>query len=125
MNNEEIRLIFETSVNQWVSSGSRVLLVVPDTTRTAPIASLLGMLYPVLHKAGAEVTILIALGTHPPLSSDVLAKHLGLNELAACGYPAPLVLNHEWNNPETLLTIGELSVDEIRKLTSGLMAERV
>ncbi len=125
MNDDEIRRLFQAQVPAWIQPRERILLVVPDTTRTAPIARLIGLLYPFLLEAGAEVTILVALGTHPPLSEDVLRTHLGLDRLPPPGRGGPRVLNHAWNDPGQLLEFAELTADEVRQLSGGLMSERV
>ncbi len=121
MNDLEIANILKARVGECVRSGERVLLIVPDTTRTAPMARLLGLLCPVLRDAGAQVTILIALGTHPPMPDDALREHLGAAPYD-CGFR---IINHAWHRPEMVVSIGELSADEVRQLTGGLMAERV
>lgn len=121
MNDRDIKQVFATHVPAWVSPGDRVLLVVPDTTRTAPMARLLGLLLPVLHDAGAKTTILVALGTHPPLPDAVLREHLG----AAAFADGVRVLNHAWNDPDAVFSVGSLSADEVGELSGGLLAEAV
>src|ERR1041384_6899797 len=60
--------------------GKRVLLIVPDGTRTAPI----GLVFKALHKEIGEVTkaldILIALGTHQPMSDAAICRRLDISE---------------------------------------------
>ncbi len=121
MNDHEIRQIFEAQVPEWVAPGGRVLLVVPDTTRTAPMARLLALLLPVLRAAGAETTILVALGTHPPPSDAVLREHLGPAAFA----DGVRVLNHIWDDPGALMSVGVLPADEVASLSGGLLAEDV
>jgi len=121
MNDHAINRVFAAHVPHWVTSGERVLLVVPDTTRTAPMARLLGLLLPVLREAGAETTILVALGTHPPLPDAVLLKHLG----AAAFADGVRVLNHAWDDPDAVFSVGSLSADEVSELSGGLLAEAV
>ena len=121
MRDSDIRQLFEAQVPGWVAHGERVLLIVPDTTRTAPMARLLALLLPVLRAAGAETTILVALGTHPPLSDDVLRTHLG----SAAFSDGVRAVNHAWNDPDTVMTIGTLSADEVHALSGGLLAEDV
>lgn len=121
MNDHDISQVFAAHVPRWVTSGERVLLVVPDTTRTAPLARLLGLLLPVLREAGAETTILVALGTHPPLPEAVLRTHLGPAAFAA----GVRVLNHAWDNPEAVMSVGTLSAAEVSELSGGLLAEAV
>ncbi len=126
MTDTDIRQIFAANVPGWVKPRDRVLLVVPDTTRTAPLPRLLALLLPVLRGAGARVTILIAVGTHPPLSPDALRAHLGK---AAFGRGAAgrevRIVNHAWNDPGALVSVGALSADEVAELSGGLLVEPV
>jgi lactate racemase len=121
MTDAEIRQVFESHVPGWIAPGERLLLVVPDTTRSAPMARLMGLLLPVLRDKGCGVTVLVALGTHPPLSHDELVKHLG----PECFTDGVRVVNHSWDDPDAVMTIGRLSADEISELSGGLMAEDV
>lgn len=121
MTNLEIKKIFEKYVPEWISPGDHILLVVPDTTRTAPMAQLLELLLPILLAVETKITILIALGTHPPLPLSELRKHLG----SAAFVDGVRILNHEWNNPDAMMSIGTLSADEIAVLSGGLMTESV
>jgi nickel-dependent lactate racemase len=112
---------FAAEVPPLVEAGERVLLIVPDTTRTAPIAMLLSLLLPVLREAGAKVRILIALGTHPPLPDDVLYSHVGIDPST----DATPVLNHAWDDPGQLVSVGTMSAGEIAELSGGLMEQTV
>jgi len=50
-----------------VLANQRVLVIIPDLTRSAPIPLLFRLLYEVLGKQVARLDYLIALGTHSPL----------------------------------------------------------
>ncbi|MBL7115742.1 MAG: DUF2088 domain-containing protein [Kiritimatiellae bacterium] len=121
MNDTEIRAVCETHVPQWVAAGERVVLVVPDTTRTAPMARMMGLLLPVLRASGCEITVLVALGTHPPLSADALEAHLGIDPKG----DGVRILNHAWDDPDALMSVGTLSAEEVESLSGGLMCESV
>src|SRR6266849_3584216 len=58
----------------------KVLLVVPDGTRTAPV----GLLFQTLHRQMGEVTkafdVLVALGTHQPMSETAICQRLEISE---------------------------------------------
>src|SRR5437879_8932370 len=58
----------------------KVLLIVPDGTRTAPV----GLLFQTLHRQIAQVTrafdVLIALGTHQPMSEEAICQRLEISE---------------------------------------------
>src|SRR5215467_3028870 len=60
--------------------GKRVLLIVPDGTRTAPV----GLLFKSLHQQIGQVTksldVLIALGTHQPMSESAICQRLEISE---------------------------------------------
>src|SRR6266496_6218505 len=59
----------------------RVLLIVPDGTRTAPV----GLLFQTLYREIGEVTkafdVLVALGTHQPMSEAAICQRLEISEL--------------------------------------------
>src|SRR5918997_3566368 len=72
----EVRAIAERALAPLDLAGKSVLLIVPDATRTAPV----GMLFRVLHDLLAEQTrrfdVMIALGTHPPMSYEAINGRL-------------------------------------------------
>src|SRR3954466_15421230 len=87
--------------------GKRVLLIVPDGTRTAPV----GLVFKTLHKQIASATksfdVLIALGTHPPMSEEAICGRLEISMEERHGqYKGVQFFNHEWDNPAALKDIG-------------------
>ena len=106
--------------------GKRVLVIIPDGTRTAPIPLFFRLLYEQLGRRVARLDYLIALGTHPPMSDDAIDRLVGVTAAErAARYPNVRIYNHEWNNPATLKTIGVISRAEAGELTGGLLAEDV
>ncbi len=109
-----------------VGDARRILLIVPDGTRTAPVSAIVPRILSVLSGAGKQVDIIIALGTHQPLPDAARWSHVGLDQAdAARRYPGLRVLNHEWNNPVGLGVFGEIPAARVGELTGGLLAERV
>ncbi|HKT38774.1 MAG TPA: lactate racemase domain-containing protein [Ktedonobacterales bacterium] len=107
-------------------TGRRMLVVIPDGTRTAPIPPLFRLLYEQFGRRAAQLDYLIALGTHPPMSPDAIDRLVGATAAErAERYPNVRIFNHEWNNPHALETIGVISRDEAGALTDGLLAEEV
>ncbi|MDB6067695.1 MAG: hypothetical protein JWR26_3903 [Pedosphaera sp.] len=101
----------------------KVLLIVPDGTRTAPV----GLLFQTLHHQIASVTksfdVLIALGTHQPMSEPAICQRLEISESERLStYAKVRFYNHAWNDPAALKKIGSIPADEIAKLTDGLFA---
>jgi nickel-dependent lactate racemase len=102
--------------------GKRVLLIVPDATRTCP----LGLLFKGLHEQIGGVTaaldVMIALGTHQPMSEAAICERLDITlaERQAT-YSSVRFFNHEWDNPEALCKVGDLTKEDTRALTDGLL----
>jgi nickel-dependent lactate racemase len=105
-------------------NGKRVLVIIPDNTRTAPVPMLFKLLYEQLGRRVARLDCLIALGTHPPMSDDAIAKRVGMSkEELAVKYPKSQVFNHYWDDPSALTTIGTITRQELDTLTGGLLAQ--
>jgi len=106
--------------------NKRVLLIVPDTTRTAPVGELVQDIVPAIHGAGGRVDIMVALGTHPPLSREQMLQHLGLTEaMCKAEYSDVALMNHAWYDPDQLELMGELAAEEVAELSGGLLKEHV
>ena len=50
--------------------GKKILLIVPDHTRTAPVGLMFKSIFAQIGAATAELDILTALGTHPAMSEE-------------------------------------------------------
>src|SRR5512134_3752746 len=94
-------------------NGKRVLILIPDSTRTMPLPLFFRLLVKHLRPRASAITFLIALGTHPPMSESAILKLLGLTAEERSGiYGDIQVLNHAWQDPNALVTLGEISADE-------------
>jgi len=103
--------------------GKRVLLIVPDGTRTAPV----GLLFKTIHAAvgpmASKLDVMIALGTHQPMSETEICGRLEISfDERRSAYRGVEFINHEWDNPSALKEIGTIYSGEIGKLTDGLFA---
>jgi nickel-dependent lactate racemase len=107
-------------------TGKRLLLIVPDNTRSGPIGDIFKIVYDCLEQKAKAVDILIALGTHQPLTEEQICTRLGMtsNERSS-KYASVKFFNHEWQKPEALTSIGKISADEIGKITDDLFHEEV
>ncbi len=106
--------------------NKRVLLIVPDATRTAPVGLLFKTLYRQIGEAAAQFDVLIALGTHQPMSEAAICERLDITESErSAHYSTVRFFNHAWNNPEALKTIGTIPAHEIRELSGGLFEMEV
>ena len=87
-----------------VRPGQKVTIVVDDLTRPTPVHLLLPTVLERISKAGvstADVTILVATGTHRPMSLDELRVRLG--ESAVDTYQ---VINHDHRRASDLVDLG-------------------
>ena len=55
----------------------RVLVIIPDGTRTAPVPLMFRLLYEQLGRRVAQLDYVIALGTHPPMSQKAIDQLVG------------------------------------------------
>ncbi|MHA3774196.1 lactate racemase domain-containing protein [Verrucomicrobiota bacterium sgz303538] len=106
--------------------GKKILLIVPDSTRTCP----LGLLFQTLHEqvggATAAFDVMIALGTHQPMSEEAICERLDISMEERKGkYAGVNFYNHEWDNDAALRKIGDLTLADTRELTSGLFEMEV
>lgn len=104
--------------------GKRALVIIPDSTRTAPIPLMFRLLGATLGQRASRLDYLIALGTHPPMSAEAIDRLVGVTaEERAALYPRTSVFNHQWDHPDALTTIGMISRAETQRLTDGLLSE--
>jgi nickel-dependent lactate racemase len=106
--------------------GKRVLLIVPDNTRSGPIGEIFQMIFDGLEGRAAAVGVLFALGTHQPMTEEQMCKRLALSAEHRKGrYAGVKFFNHEWDSPSTFRSIGTISADKIGEISDGLFREQV
>ena len=106
--------------------GKKPLFIIPDHTRSAPMDQIFRLVYKHCAARMDKVDFLIALGTHPPMSDDMIYRHLGITaDQHRLDYAKARFYNHCWNDPAKLVGIGIIDADEIAALSNGLMAEPV
>ncbi len=104
-----------------VYHGKKVLLIVPDATRTAPVGLMFQTLFKQIGAVTANFDILIALGTHQPMNEAAICDRLEISAAErAATYGAVRFFNHEWDNPAALTNIGTLTKADTRELSDGL-----
>lgn len=97
-------------------AGQRVLVLVPDHTRTLPLPALFRDVVEVLDDA-ASLTFMVALGTHPALDEARLRHLFGLTPEARTGrYRHVALVNHDWEDPDALVTLGTLPQARVRAI---------
>jgi nickel-dependent lactate racemase len=106
--------------------GRKVLVIVPDATRTCPLGMLFKGLFDQIGAVTGAFDVMIALGTHQPMSEEAICERLELTlEERRAKYAGVQFFNHEWDNPAALRRIGNLSLADTRELTDGLFEMEV
>ncbi len=103
--------------------GKKILLVIPDHTRTAPVGLLFKSIFNQIGAITKEIDVLTALGTHPAMSEEAICARLEISVEEHRGtYRKVRFFNHEWDNPNALQEIGTLTAAETSELTGGLFS---
>jgi nickel-dependent lactate racemase len=99
-------------------NGRRVLLIVPDGTRTAPIPLMYRLIKERLADRVETLDVLVALGTHPPMDDAALSSLLGV-EVGDGGAGGSRVFNHRWDLAETFVALGTVPAEEVAEASQG------
>jgi nickel-dependent lactate racemase len=119
LQDEEVRAILAEALDSLPLDGRRVLCIIPDGTRTAPIPLIFRELHALLGRRVARLDALIALGTHPPMDAAAIDRLVGADGPARRD-PKVAIFNHAWKDPSALATAGILDAEEMAHLTNGL-----
>lgn len=126
---EPLRYLTDGEVIDFISSSielsrldnKKVLLIIPDHTRTAPIGKIFRILYELLSNRTTALDVLIALGTHPPMTTEQIYTMLGISAIEHREkYSKTRFFNHLWNEPNAITTIGTIPEKKISEITNGI-----
>lgn len=124
-------MVTEAQVRQLVAEalpvadyrGRRILLIVPDHTRTAPVGQMFKAVHAQIGEAAGAMDVLVALGTHPPMSDEAICGRLEISlEEWKSKYSKVRFFNHEWDNPAALKEVGVIPAADIAQLTGDLFS---
>ena len=97
-------------------TNQSILVLIPDHTRSLPLPFLFRSLVDILHGT-KQLDFMIALGTHPPLSEENINKLVGISaEERSTIFKHIGLLNHEWNRPSALTSLGVMEQDQIKQI---------
>jgi nickel-dependent lactate racemase len=103
-----------------VKPGERLLAIIPDKTRDDNTDLLFPIAASFLEQRGVGAfDVLVAQGTHPPMSDAQKRLKIGAENFA--GH----LFDHKWDRVDELVTLGELSADQVASLTDGLINQAV
>jgi nickel-dependent lactate racemase len=104
--------------------GRRVLVLIPDGTRTVPMPGLFSVLEEAVGPRAAALDFLVALGTHAPMRDAQLSRLVGRTVVEGRAGERR-IFNHRWNDPASFATLGTIPADEIGALTGGRLSQDV
>lgn len=123
LSKQELRSRISQRLDTADFAGQRVLLIVPDATRTAPLPFLFEAVHQELEPIIEKLDVLIALGTHPAMSDQQINKLMGISDADRDGRFADVeFFNHEWDNQDRLVQIGEFTKRDVEEISDGLMS---
>lgn len=119
----EIREIVARAAAALDRRWRRILVLVPDGTRTMPLPFLAGLLEEELGPATDALDFLVALGTHRPMSDEQLSRLFG-RPVRNGRMGRSRVFNHS-AAPEALTQVGTIPAAEVAEITGGLLSDEV
>jgi nickel-dependent lactate racemase len=107
-------------------TGKRILVLIPDNTRSGPIGEIFKIIYDFVGPKAKAIDCLVALGTHQPMSEEQICTRLSMTAGERRGkYAKVKFFNHEWDKLQTFTSIGKITADEIEQISDGLFREEV
>ena len=116
--------IVRESLDTLPIDGKRVLIIIPDGTRTMPMSLMADLFEKLLYPRVTVLDYLVALGTHKPMDDAQLSKLIGravVNGQSGKSH----IFNHNWNDPSSFAHIGTIPASKINQITNGLMSQDV
>jgi nickel-dependent lactate racemase len=104
--------------------GRRVLVIIPDGTRTMPMPLLFELLEGSLGPRVAALDFLVALGTHSQMDDRQLECLVG-RPVSNGRAGSHRIFNHRWDDPSTFAALGTIPADEIAQITGGRLRRDV
>ena len=107
---------------KYFSSVKKVLLIHPDYTRTDFSNKLVPLIYQELKNKGmSQIDSLNAGGTHREMAEIEIWEKLGLSSQINFNH----FYNHEYNDPQKLVTVGEIPASFVAEKTQGELSRSI
>ena len=124
LSRDEVQQVLAESAKALGVKGKRVLIIVPDGTRTMPMPLMFEILQEEIGTLAAVCDYLVALGTHPFMTDSQLTRLLGQPVIGEkCG--SARIFNHCWNVPATFAEIGTIPAGEVASISTGLLTDPI
>jgi nickel-dependent lactate racemase len=124
LSTDEIAQIVRDGLAPLAVDGRRVLVLIPDGTRTMPLPLMFDALERELAPRVTTLDYLVALGTHSPMNDAQLTRLIGrtvVNGVAG----THRIFNHQWSDRATFAELGTIPAAEIATITLGRLNQAV
>jgi nickel-dependent lactate racemase len=124
LSREQLDTVAREGLGALPVDGRRVLVIIPDGTRTMPMPMMFAMLERELGPRVAALDYLVALGTHTPMSDTQLSALVG-QPVSNGRAGARRIFNHRWDDPAAYAHLGTIPARDIADLTGGRLSQDV
>jgi lactate racemase len=124
LSRDEIDAVARGGLGALPVDGCRVLVIIPDGTRTMPMPLMFELIGRELGPRVAALDYLVALGTHTPMNDAQLTALVGVPVVDGRA-GASRIFNHRWSDRATFAHLGTIPAREIADLTGGRLHEDV
>jgi lactate racemase len=121
---DEVTSVVREGLARLPVDAARVLVIIPDGTRTMPMPLIFDILERELQPRVSALDYLVALGTHQPMDDARLGMLVG-REIVDGRVGRTRIFNHDWSDPATFAHLGTIPASEIAEITSGRLREDV
>jgi nickel-dependent lactate racemase len=104
--------------------GRRVLVLIPDGTRTMPMPVMFDILQREVGPRASALDFLVALGTHSPMDDRQLSALVG-RPVSGGQAGAHRIFNHRWDDPATFVELGTIPARVVEEVTGGRLSRSV
>lgn len=121
---DELARIAHKGLERLPVDGRRVLVLIPDGTRTMPMPLMFETIERELGPRVSALDYLVALGTHTAMTDLQLTSLIGQPVLEGRAGKRR-IFNHRWDEPSTFVRLGTIPAREIEELTAGRLRQEV
>ena len=121
---DDARSIVRRGLATLALDGRRLLVIIPDGTRTMPMSLMFDAIDAAAGSRLAALDYLVALGTHQPMSDPQLSSLIG-RQVEGGRTGRSRIFNHHWEEAGTFAPLGTIPAAEIRELTGGMLDQDV